>query len=857
MLDPDRLTALVGRPVRATHLRPKPGVSTTAALVDGEGRPWGWIRTLTGDARAKAGKARAVAEEVGLADRLGEAELTGRDTVVQWGPVATDLRLARELARVAAALGDARREVGPSEPPGSRGSRPPVVLPVPGVHGSAEDLVGRSTILRYNPLRRLVLRHDDLVLRVTADRHRRRLERTTRPLVAAGIPVVGPWRSPADPASDGPPHTASSSRSRSHPAASSRTSVWPWVPGKDASGITDPGVLRAVGEALGRLHRADPAGTSDLPDVPRRGWSELRAAAADSVALLEQVAPGAASAAARALALLPEENPGPHVPLVLVHGDFSLDQCLVPVGRHATDEPPVVHRPTHSPIVRLTDLDRAALAVPVLDHAVLLATALADDDPVLTAPEALAALADGYATTTGASLVVPGPWVAAALLARVAEPWRAQRPGWHAETARRSLLAARLVPEQDAWPRATRAPAPSDAGSPVASPTTTVLTTSTPGDAAPSTPVEPAAAGRGDDARHRIGVDRAWPGRVRNGFRETTVEGRDHLGRVRAGTVGRDGIPRFLPPAEDPRLPALARVADGEVVVHRAGRRAVVRTGEGYVKVLRPGRAPAVAEAGRVGAGLARAAGLAAPTVLAVDDDTVTFARLPGRSVHELSGSPQWTQVWRDWARAWTRLQELDGLVADLPRHTAADEAEVVLTWVDRAQEAGLLDDRWVERGRWVADRLRSAGFPGRLVPTHRDLHDKQLLWDGPARGGPRLGVLDLDTVCLADPVLDPVNLAVHADLRRAQGLWAPASSEVVVGAVGEVLGELGHDGVAASRRAELATVVRLVCVYAFRPRWRGTVDRWAEERWARALDETFLIDVSPPSPADRASWVS
>ncbi|WP_431473172.1 hypothetical protein [Ornithinimicrobium sp. W1665] len=142
-------------------------------------------------------------------------------------------------------------------------------------------------------------------------------------------------------------------------------------------------------------------------------------------------------------------------------------------------------------------------------------------------------------------------------------------------------------------------------------------------------------------------------------------------------------------------------------------------------------------------------------------------------------------------------------------------------------------------------------------MPTHRDLHDKQLLWDGPARGGPRLGVLDLDTVCLADPVLDPVNLAVHADLRRAQGLWAPASSEVVVGAVGEVLGELGHDGVAASRRAELATVVRLVCVYAFRPRWRGTVDRWAEERWARALDETFLIDVSPPSPADRASWVS
>ena len=95
VLDPERLSSVVGREVSATHLRPKPGVSTVASLLDAEGMPWGWVRTLTGGAVAKAGKARHRAEEVGLAGELGEAELGGRDTLVQWGPLATDPRPTR------------------------------------------------------------------------------------------------------------------------------------------------------------------------------------------------------------------------------------------------------------------------------------------------------------------------------------------------------------------------------------------------------------------------------------------------------------------------------------------------------------------------------------------------------------------------------------------------------------------------------------------------------------------------------------------------------------------------------------------------------------------------------------------
>lgn len=41
VLDPGRLAGLVGQEVRATYLRPKRGVSTTAALCDPDGLPWG------------------------------------------------------------------------------------------------------------------------------------------------------------------------------------------------------------------------------------------------------------------------------------------------------------------------------------------------------------------------------------------------------------------------------------------------------------------------------------------------------------------------------------------------------------------------------------------------------------------------------------------------------------------------------------------------------------------------------------------------------------------------------------------------------------------------------------------------
>jgi hypothetical protein len=390
VLDPARLADLVGREVTPTHLRPKPGVSTVAALLDADGLPWGWVRTLTGDALAKAGKVRLRAAELGLAEHLGEVWLGGRDTLVQWGPLVTDPRLASSLA------------------------------------GLDLSAVG---VLRYNPLRRFVgrARERGLVVRVTDHAHRDRLTSVTTRLAAHGVPVLTPVGrvDPGLPQGRG-------------------VSWWPWVPGVDGSELhtcdaAADGALHDVGHAVGLLHSVD---ASQVTHLRTRGWADVRDAAVSSVELLEAVSPGTAGSARRVLDQLPEQapavagaplgaraTPGHHRPLVVCHGDLSLDQFLVSTSGE----------------VLLTDFDRAVAAPAVLDHATFAAMDLVEGR------ESLRAVAEGYAATTGERPVAPGAWVAAVLLARVVEPWRRQVPGWSGETVRRALLAGRALATEDVW----------------------------------------------------------------------------------------------------------------------------------------------------------------------------------------------------------------------------------------------------------------------------------------------------------------------------------------------------------------------------------------------------------------------
>lgn len=734
LLDPHRLSGLVGRPVRATRLRPKPGVSHTAALLDAQASaPVGWVQALLGEARVKADKAAARAARVGLDAQVHRAEVPELDLTLTWGPIETDPRLYRPMAGI--------------------------------------DL-STATLLRYNPLRRAVLRVGGYVVRLTADPHRERLAGLARRLLDLGVPVPEPV-SPRQAGITGGPGT----------------SVWRWVEGHDLAQASTPTQTSAAGRLLAQLHSVP---LQQVEGLTSRGWTDQVSAARASVEQLADVAPQEAGEARSALARLdaldrPPPAPGLDGADVLLHGDFSLDQCFATGAAREEVAPAAATGRTG---LVLGDLDRASLGPAEIDLAGAVAAGLVSGaNPEL--------LLDGYAAARG--LDGPGaqrrsqlrealsPWGAAALLARVTEPWRAQDPGWQEEVRRIGRLASGLLGPGGggAW----RVPGTICADADL------------------------------------VEVRRAWPDKVVDGVARVSVEGPDRQGRLRAGTVDRAGRVILHPPGQDRRLPALREVAPlGRLVVHRSGRRAVVALPDRYVKVVRPGRAPAVARAAEQGRAIAVAAGLDAPAVLQFDAGQVALAVVPGRPVHDLSEDPAWDQIWSTWAQAWALLQAQR--TDELAPHTCQDEAEVLRAWARRAEVAGVLHGTgWLDRLARTADELAALDVR-RQVPTHRDLHDKQLLWhDG------RLALLDFDTACRAEPEVDLANLAVHARLRGAQGRWSGAASRTVLAAVAHVAGAAAADAARMSL-AERATLARLAAVYAFRPTWRDQVLSWAEGEW-------------------------
>jgi aminoglycoside phosphotransferase (APT) family kinase protein len=299
-------------------------------------------------------------------------------------------------------------------------------------------------------------------------------------------------------------------------------------------------------------------------------------------------------------------------------------------------------------------------------------------------------------------------------------------------------------------------------------------------------------------------VRRSWPERSGG----LAVEALTPQGRV-VGVWVR-GTDVTVLDTHDPALPALTPGAT--VIRHRPGRRAVLRTADGYRKVVRPGRAAAVARRVESAWDLLGADPTAPllPTVLDVDDTTgaVQLAELAGPTLHELlaeDGAAALTLAGRTGA-ALATLQHApsDGL----PAHGHREEAEVLRRWTaDAARWGG--DDRSAAAEQ-VATRLATLPAP-QWAPAHRDLHDKQLV-----AAGNRVGLLDLDTLCRADPALDLANLLAHLQLRVLQGHCLPAVAERCAAALQASAG--GRAGAAALATYTAATLLRLAAVYSFRP---------------------------------------
>ncbi len=328
----------------------------------------------------------------------------------------------------------------------------------------------------------------------------------------------------------------------------------------------------------------------------------------------------------------------------------------------------------------------------------------------------------------------------------------------------------------------------------------------------------------------RITVERAWP----TPSTLMRFEGTDETGRVRAGTMtlGTDSQVNLLEHGKDRKLPDLsAAMLDGELIVHRASKRAVVRRDDYYVKVVRPGDAAALAESAEAGRRRALKAEMSAPEVLRTGSGWLSTSTVPGVAMHstaKTATAQQWQTWWEQWATAWPHF-----VLADqhgLDRFTAAHETNVLNAAVDRALAWGALPDpdgRGRQRTAEVCRALSESTSPQYGV-THRDLHDKQLLV------GPHgIGMLDFDTSCVAEPALDLANLAVHARWRAIQGVWSADQASIACQTVRRVARNLN---VPEERCAAYAasTSLRLAALYAFRPRWSNVAISW----WQHQMKE-------------------
>lgn len=267
-------------------------------------------------------------------------------------------------------------------------------------------------------------------------------------------------------------------------------------------------------------------------------------------------------------------------------------------------------------------------------------------------------------------------------------------------------------------------------------------------------------------------------------------------------------------PGLDDRLPGLRLLYDGSfardvvetltgrdhpgpittrLMAHRLGKRAVVRIDLGDRRLFARLHATKSDDGARrlerhraVWATLFPGDPLAIPEPLGARPDIglSLFGELPGRP-------PQLDRDHEAVARSLATLRDLD--LSDLQIHAGADEAVILRAWRDRCRRylPGLASIVAPTMDRICGQLEASAATPR---PCHRDLHEKQILVSPKTAG-----ILDFDTLSLADPALDPGNLLAHLFLARIDE--------------GPLARSLGGPNVALWRRAAL---LRLAMIYAF-----------------------------------------
>lgn len=323
-------------------------------------------------------------------------------------------------------------------------------------------------------------------------------------------------------------------------------------------------------------------------------------------------------------------------------------------------------------------------------------------------------------------------------------------------------------------------------------------------------------------------VRRAWPGK-----RGAVVfEFFDDEGRLCAGEVRADSSVKRAAFGEDSKLPALAGVLaknpGARLLVHRLGRRAVLRTDSSFVKVVRSGKAEGIAAASATVAELAPQAGLRAAQVLAADDSTVCFSPVAGSPILAADSEAEIRKGWTALLEALPAFQRL--CPPGLGTYDAAAEAATLDAWCEKVQSYGwgsLPSDTLLAAVERVKSQLAATADEHLLL--HRDLHDGQLLFDGQS-----IGVLDLDTAAFGEAALDWGNLLAHLYLRAMQGQISERLAEELAGFTARAALDAGVSLTRLDAYAQ-AAALRLVFVYRFRPSEAYLLDRWADFALTRA----------------------
>ena len=422
VLDAARLSELVDAEVCAGGLRHKPGRSTSASLLSrSTGRPLGWVQILLGHQSEKVANARRRASARGRNVRV--RELPDVAGVLVHGAIDTDPRLHRGLATIAPVL--------------------------PDVGAAIAD--GAVEVLRYNALRRLVLRGGDLdtsghlhpgpqweaaeqpgtglvdgvpateVVRVSAVRRGPGL-RAAAELAGRGLPVGAAVLDPVTP-------------------TSRYVTVWPWVDGVDLAHAPQTAAAEAAARALAGIHIvADSVGGQRIQrmltpgDPPQHRVARI---VTDALAIAPELA-------GRMLPLI-ERLPEPawdtgHI----IHGDFSADQVI---RRDATPldtgpGPGTLSGPgPGSGDITIIDLDRVRLGDPHEDLGCFAAAELRRTG--------------GWGLLSDLVGAYPRPvrrgslhaWTLHALVMRLLEPFRSAAPDWRGEISERLDEIERVLTE--------------------------------------------------------------------------------------------------------------------------------------------------------------------------------------------------------------------------------------------------------------------------------------------------------------------------------------------------------------------------------------------------------------------------